>query len=121
MMRDEDWNAHDLRFVGVETRMAHSTPAYERRFDALYLAFNAGEDVRITLPDAPDDHFWRRVFDTSQPGELPPQGAALVLANSVAVFRMTRDAPRRARPSRRAKDSAPGAGRKAAPRSQDAP
>ena len=109
VMRDEDWNRSELRFVGLETRMAHTTPAYERRFDALYIAFNAGDDVTLTMPEAIENHFWRRVFDTKWPSgrpfeTQPSQSASLVFANSVAVFRMTRDAPRRARPRRRTKD-----------------
>ena len=103
-MCDADWNASELRFVGVETRMAHSTPAYERRFDALYIVFNAGEDVKATMPEAQEDHVWRRVFDTSAtPDDAHPPAAAHVRANSVAVFRMTRDVARRPRPERRAK------------------
>jgi glycogen operon protein len=102
-LRDDDWNRADLRFLGVEMRMAHSTPTYERRFDAIYLVFNGGADVKVTMPEAPEGQYWRRVFDTSQPDEShPPQITSLVRGNSVAVFKMTTDAPVRA--NRRRKD-----------------
>ena len=102
-LRDEDWNRPDLRFLGVEMRMAHSTPAYERRFEAIYIVFNNGPDVKVTMPEASDGQYWRRVFDTSQPDEgHPPQITSLVRGNSVAVFKMTKDAPVRA--NRRRKD-----------------
>lgn len=104
VLRDEDWNRPDLRFLGVEMRMAHSTPAYERRFEAIYMVFNNGPDVKVTMPEASDGQYWRRVFDTSQPDEgHPPQITSLVRANSVAVFKMTKDAPMRA--NRRRKDA----------------
>lgn len=105
VMRDEDWNRPDLRFLGVEIRMAHSTPAYERRFDAIFVVFNNGGDVKVTMPEAQDGQFWRRVFDTTDLNmEHPPLVASLVKGNSVAVFKMTKDAPTRARPSRRGKE-----------------
>jgi glycogen operon protein len=104
VLRDEDWNRPDLRFLGVEMRMAHSTPAYERRFEAIYIVFNNGPDVKVTMPEATDGQYWRRVFDTSQPDEgHPPQITSLVRGNSVAVFKMTKDAPVRA--NRRRKDA----------------
>jgi glycogen operon protein len=104
VLRDEDWNRPDLRFLGVEMRMAHSTPAYERRFEAIYIVFNNGPDVKVTMPEATDGQYWRRVFDTSQPDDgHPPQITSLVRANSVAVFKMTKDAPVRA--NRRRKDA----------------
>lgn len=105
VMRDEDWNRPDLRFLGVEIRMAHSTPAYERRFDAIFVVFNNGGDVKVTMPEAQDGQFWRRVFDTTDLNmEHPPLVASLVKGNSVAVFKMTKDAPTRARPHRRGKE-----------------
>ncbi|MFN4057236.1 MAG: glycogen debranching protein GlgX [Roseinatronobacter sp.] len=104
VLRDEDWNRPDLRFLGVEMRMAHSTPAYERRFEAIYIVFNNGPEVKVTMPEATDGQYWRRVFDTSQQDDgHPPQITSLVRGNSVAVFKMTKDAPVRA--NRRRKDA----------------
>jgi isoamylase len=104
VLGDDDWNRDDLRFLGVEIRMAHSTPAYERRFDAIYVVYNDGNDVKVTMPDAADGQFWQRVFDTHDPGLThPPLVAAMVKAHSVAVFKMTRDAPARARAPRKSR------------------
>ena len=104
VLRDEDWNRPDLRFLGVEIRMAHSTPAYERRFEAIYIVFNGGGDVKVTMPEASDGLFWRRVFDTTDLNMAhPPLVASLVKGNSVAVFKMTRDAP--VRTNRRRKEA----------------
>ena len=105
VLRDEDWNRPDLRFLGVEIRMAHSTPAYERRFDAIFVVFNNGDDVKVTMPEAGEGQFWRRVFDTTDLSMAhPPLVSCLVKGNSVAVFKMTKDAPVRARPNRRGKE-----------------
>lgn len=92
VMRDEDWARPELNFLGVEMRMAHSTPAYERRFDAIYIAFNNGEDVRITMPESVGGQFWQRVFDThALQTRQPPMLTSLVKAHSVAVFKITTD------------------------------
>ncbi|MGY6548275.1 MAG: glycogen debranching protein GlgX [Roseinatronobacter sp.] len=108
-MRDADWGRDDLRYLGVEIRMAHSTPAYERRFDAIYVVFNNGPDVPITMPDATEGQFWRRVFDTTDSTvSHPPLAASIIKAHSVAVFKMTRDAPQRARAQRRGRERGAG-------------
>ena len=41
-MHEDDWCDPDLRCLGVEMRMARGTPAYEPRYGAVYLLFNAG-------------------------------------------------------------------------------
>lgn len=93
-MRPKDWTHAELRFLGVEMRMAHSTPAYEQHCDAIYAIFNTGEDVTITLPDAPDGQCWQRVFDTAP--DDPDQtlrGDTVIESQSVAVFKLTPTPP----------------------------
>jgi len=98
VMRDEDWNHPDLRVLGVEMRMAHSTPAYARRFDAIFIVFNGDGDIRVTMPDAPGGLSWQRCFDTSLlDNPCEPHRSDTVRGNSVAVFELTPDAPRPAK------------------------
>ncbi|WP_372835674.1 glycogen debranching protein GlgX, partial [Puniceibacterium confluentis] len=52
-MQQDDWNSADLRFLAVEMRTASGTPKYAVREEAILLAFNAGEAVDMTLPEAP--------------------------------------------------------------------
>lgn len=65
-MTEEDWAKHDLGLIGVEMRMARGTPAYEPRLGAVYLVFNVGDKVSITLPECSEGQHWTRVFDTAQ-------------------------------------------------------
>lgn len=88
-MTEEDWARSDLRFLGVEMRMARGTPAYEPRYGAIYLLFNAGGITRAKLPEALPGHRWRRVIDTSGHGAKPPRmGVARMAANSVVAFEL---------------------------------
>ncbi len=89
-MTEEDWKKHDLKFLGVEMRMARGTPAYEPRLGAIYLMFNAGGTAKAVLPEALPGHRWKRVFDTSgQPAVVPPEGKVSVSENSVVAFELT--------------------------------
>jgi len=86
-MQDGDWAQPDLRFLGVEMRMARGTPSYLPRHGAIYTVFNAGGAVEITLPPAPEDQVWRRVFDTAA-----TETAVGIAADSVAAFHLTETA-----------------------------
>ncbi|QDC10289.1 glycogen debranching protein GlgX [Oceanicola sp. D3] len=88
-MAEEDWGRDDLHFVGVEMRMARGTPAYEPRFGAVYLVFNAGAALRVTLPETLPGHRWRRVIDTSSHNAQPARaGVANVAEDSVVAFEL---------------------------------
>jgi len=50
----------------AEFRMASGTPKFAQREEAIYLAFNAGDDVELTLPGLPEGFRWVRHVDTSQ-------------------------------------------------------
>lgn len=64
-MQDEDWANPDLKALCAELRMASGSPFYAEWEDAVFVVFNAGDDVEITLPDAPDGMVWARGIDTS--------------------------------------------------------
>jgi glycogen operon protein len=64
-MQDEDWNNPDLNALCAEVRMASGSPFYSEWEDAVFVVFNAGDDVEIVLPDAPDGMVWARGIDTS--------------------------------------------------------
>ncbi|MGV6847983.1 MAG: glycogen debranching protein GlgX [Marinibacterium sp.] len=92
-MADADWADPDLRLLGAEVRMARGTPPYEPRLGAMYLLFNAGGDVDVTLPDPPQGQYWRRCFDTVSDRPEPSMDAVATRmhADSVAVFQLTAD------------------------------
>jgi glycogen operon protein len=88
-MRTQDWTAPEIRLLGVEMRMAQGTPAYEPRYGAIYVVFNAGEVTSVTLPAAPDGKEWARAFDTCD--EQAPEsgkGTATIRSESVVAFKM---------------------------------
>ncbi|MEL6523470.1 MAG: glycogen debranching enzyme GlgX, partial [Pseudomonadota bacterium] len=88
-MTDADWERPELKFLGVEMRMARGTPAYERRLGAIYIMFNAGDATIAKLVDALPGHRWRRVIDTAGQAAPPqPAGSASVAANSVVAFEL---------------------------------
>ncbi|KPP83829.1 MAG: glycogen debranching enzyme TreX [Rhodobacteraceae bacterium HLUCCA08] len=90
-MSDADWATPGLLFLGMEVRMARGTPPYEPRLGAIYVVFNAGAPVDATLPQAPEGQFWRRCFDTAEPGALAPASLdTRIDAETVAVFDLIR-------------------------------
>ncbi|MGY9048206.1 MAG: glycogen debranching protein GlgX, partial [Rhodobacterales bacterium] len=70
-MQDDDWNTPELRFLCAEMRTASGTPKYAVREEAILLAFNAGEALDITLPEAPKGKHWVLHLDTSDPERSP--------------------------------------------------
>ncbi|MEL6618635.1 MAG: glycogen debranching protein GlgX [Pseudomonadota bacterium] len=88
-MTEDDWNQPDLRLLGVEMRMARGTPSYVPRLGAIYLVFNAGDAVKIVLPDVPEGQEWVRVLDTTMgtsSGQLNRKTG--IAADSVVAFKM---------------------------------
>ncbi|WP_299044312.1 glycogen debranching protein GlgX [uncultured Tateyamaria sp.] len=88
-MSEEDWGNPELKFLGVEMRMARGTPAYEPRLGAIYILFNAGAKTGATLPETLPGHRWQRVIDTSgQPAEAAKTGEVSVAPNSVVALEL---------------------------------
>ena len=88
-MAEEDWASADLRFLGVEMRMARGTPAYEPRLGAIYLLFNAGGQTKAILPEAMPGHRWHRIIDTSGKSAVAPRnGIAMIQGESVVAFEL---------------------------------
>ncbi|MBK5926291.1 glycogen debranching protein GlgX, partial [Rhodobaculum claviforme] len=90
-MTPDDWEAEGLATVCVEMRTASGTPDWAVLEMALFMVFNAGEGLRVTLPRAPDGWCWSRALDTDLPTgvpapELSDGGAAAIAARSVAAF-----------------------------------
>ncbi|MBR9836726.1 MAG: glycogen debranching protein GlgX [Rhodobacteraceae bacterium] len=65
-MTRADWTNGHLHVLCAEFRMASGTPKFAQREEAIYLAFNAGDDVELTLPGLPEGFCWVRHVDTSQ-------------------------------------------------------
>ena len=65
-MTRADWTNGHLHVLCAEFRMASGTPKFAQREEAIYLAFNAGDDVELTLPGLPEGFRWVRHVDTSQ-------------------------------------------------------
>lgn len=65
-MTRADWTNGHLHVLCAEFRMASGTPKFAQREEAIYLAFNAGDDVELTLPALPEGFRWVRHVDTSK-------------------------------------------------------
>ncbi|WP_282078656.1 glycogen debranching protein GlgX [Epibacterium ulvae] len=89
-MTDEDWNHPEQSFLGAEMRMACGTPPYEQRHGAIYIVFNNGNEVEITLPETPDGQLWHRSFDTADI-HIPQTNSnqTTIQASSVVAFTLT--------------------------------
>lgn len=85
-MTRADWTNGHLHVLCAEFRMASGTPRYAQREEAIYLAFNAGEAVQVTLPPISEGFRWVRHVDTATP-ELAaePVGPELTLAENSVV------------------------------------
>ncbi|MFZ5961418.1 glycogen debranching protein GlgX [Thalassococcus sp. BH17M4-6] len=88
-MTDEDWNAPDLKVLCAEMRMASDTPVYAAREEALFLVFNVGEALSVTLPGTANDKVWVLQLDTARPeldSEPAPGPEVEVAALSVRAY-----------------------------------
>ncbi|NDV99313.1 glycogen debranching protein GlgX [Salipiger sp. PrR002] len=83
-----DWTNGHLHVLCAEFRMASGTPLYKQREEAIYLAFNAGDAVDLTLPDPGEDFLWVRHLDTADPTADPAtvSGTVTLAANSVLAL-----------------------------------
>ena len=87
-MTDADWADPNLRHITAELRTASGTPEYAALEYAIYLVFNVGDAIDVTLPDPPPGRAWVRHIDTARP-EAPPlrvDGVLPVAANSVVAL-----------------------------------
>ncbi|WP_417724123.1 glycogen debranching protein GlgX [Salipiger sp.] len=85
-MARADWTNGHLHTLCAEFRMASGTPLYSQREEALYLAFNAGEAVTLTLPPRKAGFRWVCHLDTSRPDLAPePVGDSFELAENAVV------------------------------------
>lgn len=82
-MTEADWTDPSLHFLGAEMRIAQGSPPYLPQAGALYVVFNSGEGVAITLPDAPEEQTWQRVFATEATDK-----ATDIAANSTVAFQL---------------------------------
>ena len=89
-----DWQDTSWRALSVEMRTASDTPPYAASDDVVFITFNAGPEVRITLPDCAPDCPWERVLDTAHPDDGPQcvtGRVVTVAAASVCVFARSGD------------------------------
>jgi len=88
-MTPGDWEDPALSFVCVELRTASGTPAYADVEDALFLIFNAGGPLDVTLTPTPDGKIWSRRINSDRPGAPPERiayGKLPVAAHSVSAL-----------------------------------
>lgn len=93
-MTSEDWQDPDLAHVCVELRTASGTPAYDDLEYAIFLIFNAGDELHVALPRPPKGQVWSRHINTADP-EAPPQTLAAIVhvpAHSVSALVLEADA-----------------------------
>ena len=79
-MQDEDWSNPDLKALCAELRMASGSPFYAEWEDAVFVVFNAGDEIEISLPDPPEGMAWSRGIDTSATAPIGP-----IIANPVEI------------------------------------
>ncbi len=81
--RPEDWHDPSFRCVCVKKRMAAEGTDDG---DAVYIVFNGGPEVALTLPEAAQD--WRLILDTTRPaaGPEPFKSGAVIPAGCVLLF-----------------------------------
>ncbi|MCC5999781.1 MAG: glycogen debranching protein GlgX [Pararhodobacter sp.] len=88
-MTAADWEDPALCWLCVEMRTASGTPVYDDLEYALFLVFNAGPAMTVTLPPAPEGQVWSRRIDTAHP-ESPAtrlgDGRLAVSAHSVSAL-----------------------------------
>ncbi len=66
-----DWDNPQWKTLCVEIRTSSDTPDYAASDDVVFIVFNAGEEVQVTLPDLPADRCWELLLDTTRPADLP--------------------------------------------------
>ncbi len=84
-----DWHDPDWKTLCVEIRTSSFTPDYAASDDVIFAVFNAGEAVRVTLPDCPGHLVWEAILDTTEPdaGRNCVTGRQITApANSVLAF-----------------------------------
>lgn len=86
--QQEDWARPEWRCLCAELRTSSATPHYAASDEVIFIAFNGGGEVTVTLPSPPQGRGWQQVLDTAQPeGGSIPVGAEVRLAeHAVAVF-----------------------------------
>ncbi len=88
-MQSGDWTDPKLSLVCVEMRTASGTPHYAALEYAIFVAFNAGRETEVRLPEAPPGQVWSQQIDTARPDVHPGRvkGAFVtVAADSVAAM-----------------------------------
>lgn len=87
-MTDADWSDPALRHITLELRTASGTPGYASLEYALFLVFNAGPGLLVTLPPTTNGRSWVRHIDTARPyaAAKPAKSKTRVRANSVVVL-----------------------------------
>ncbi len=88
-MTPEDWQDPGLSHVAVELRTASGTPAYDDQEYALFLVFNAGGALSVTLPPVPEGQRWVFEATSAQPrrARVAVKGKTVKVSDhSVAIF-----------------------------------
>ncbi len=85
-MQDADWEDPGRAIVCAEMRMASGTPPYAQREEALYLVFNAGGAVDVTLPDPPEGRVWMRHIDSAHPEADPTEAGSVAQLHGPATL-----------------------------------
>jgi isoamylase len=66
-----DWDNPLWKTLCVEVRTSSDTPDYAASDDVVFIVLNAGDAVRVTLPDLPPGRCWELLIDTTRPADLP--------------------------------------------------
>ena len=94
-MDEADWTDGNRKTLCAEMRTVSGTPAYAAHETAIFSIFNAGDAVRVTIPNPPDGMHWVCKIDTSDtdhPLAKPADGRLDCPADSVVVLVLEPDA-----------------------------
>lgn len=88
----EQWESAATKAICVELRTSSTTPSYAASDDVIFLVFNNGAGIDVTLPPCVPDKTWEKILDTAAPveGPLCIYGDTVpIAAASVCVFTLT--------------------------------
>jgi len=88
-MTGSDWENPELQLVCVEMRTASGTPRYAALEYAIFVVFNAGDEVDVVVPESPPGEVWSLQIDTAHPdmeARVVHGGKVAVAADCVAVM-----------------------------------
>jgi len=91
-LTEADWNDPELRHITAEMRSAAGTPEYTRSRDrAVFIVFNAGGPLDVSLPHTSAGTHWVRHIDTAEPCSDPTIAGPQIQVQQTSVVVLVLD------------------------------